>query len=243
VRALLSTRDDDKGGSSLLLDHISISVRVPRFLLWRSQRISNEPSFATRILMRSMWSNYRGSSCTCLCRNRNDIVIGPVNGKESGVPLARSSSVAESLTTESDRTKRSWSGFELSSGPSMKRLPSSVLALDDRSCRRSWRMIDGKSRHGNRAWARLGPINTISSSASHVPRAGIANARRTRCQPRYATYRSEFLDPRWRGTRPPAGTPLRASSIALGILRSAGGDSGGELADAAAFGQLQPRRG
>jgi len=83
-------------------------------------------------------------------------------------------------------------------------------------------MIDGKSRHGNRAWARLGPINTISSSASHVPRAGIANARRTRCQPRYATYRSEFLDPRWRGTRPPAGTPLRASSIALGILRSAG---------------------
>jgi len=31
-------------------------------------------------------------------------------------------------------------------------------------------MIDGKSRHGNRAWARLGPINT---SASHAPRAGI----------------------------------------------------------------------
>jgi hypothetical protein len=70
---------------------------------------------------------------------------------------------------------------------------------------------------GTEAWARLRPINT-SSSASHVPRAGIANARRTRCQPRYATYRSEFLDPRWRGTRP----PLAPSSIALEILRSAG---------------------
>lgn len=82
------------------------------------------------------------------------------------------------------------------------------LALDDRSSRRSYGMIDGKSRPGKRA-AGLGPgyvVRLINTSApvpvTFLGPAGIANALRALCcEPWYATYRSEFVDPWQRGAR------------------------------------------
>lgn len=78
------------------------------------------------------------------------------------------------------------------------------LALDDRNCRRSCGMIDGKPRPGNRAAAGLGPgyLRRIYASDQYqrqcqslvtflVPISRI----RWCASSWYATYRSEFVEP------------------------------------------------